>query len=126
MSTLKVANISNLAGTVSVTSDNLVSGTAKAWVNFNGTGTPTIPIRASFNVTSITDNAVGQWTVNFTNAMADVNYVVAGSASSINAATDSNAIRPAVRATTSIGVYSVTSNGLSYADVDAMQVVIFR
>jgi hypothetical protein len=46
--------------------------TVKAWVNFNGTGT--VAIRASFNVTSITDNGVGHYTVNFTTAMADVNY----------------------------------------------------
>ena len=45
---------------------------ARAWVNFNGTGT--VAIRASGNVTSITDNGVGDYTVNFTNAMADGNY----------------------------------------------------
>ena len=45
----------------------------RAWVNFNGTGT--VAIRASGNVTSITDGGVGIYTVNFTNAMPDVNYV---------------------------------------------------
>ena len=45
---------------------------AKVWVNFNGTGTPAI--RASFNVTSITDDGTGIYTINFTNAMTDVNY----------------------------------------------------
>ena len=45
---------------------------AKAWVNFDGTGT--VAIRASFNVTSITDNGTGNYTVNFTTAMSDVNY----------------------------------------------------
>lgn len=54
-----------------------VSGTAplypcRAWVNFNGTGTPAI--RASGNVSSITDNGTGDYTVNFTTAMPDVNY----------------------------------------------------
>jgi hypothetical protein len=44
----------------------------RAWVNFNGTGT--VAIRASANVTSITDNGTGQYTVNFTNAMPDANY----------------------------------------------------
>mgnify|MGYP003650913701 FL=1 len=43
----------------------------RAWVNFNGTGT--VAIRDSANVSSITDNAVGQFTVNITNAMPDVN-----------------------------------------------------
>jgi hypothetical protein len=44
----------------------------RAWVNFNGTGT--VAIRASFNVSSITDNGAGNYTVNFTNAMPDANY----------------------------------------------------
>ena len=44
----------------------------RAWVNFNGTGTPAI--RASGNVSSITDNGQGDYTVNFTNAMPDANY----------------------------------------------------
>lgn len=54
-----------------------VSGTApiypcRAWVNFNGTGT--VAIRASGNVTSITDNGAGDYTVNFTTALTDANY----------------------------------------------------
>jgi hypothetical protein len=48
----------------------------RAWVNFNGTGT--VSIRASGNVSSITDNGTGDYTVNFTNAMPDANYSVAG------------------------------------------------
>jgi hypothetical protein len=47
----------------------------RAWVNFNGTGT--VAIRASFNVSSITDNGTGDYTVNFTNAMPDTNYAPA-------------------------------------------------
>ena len=46
----------------------------RAWVNFNGTGT--VAIRASFNVSSITDNGTGDYTVNFTNALTDANYSV--------------------------------------------------
>ena len=44
----------------------------RAWVNFNGTGT--VAIRASGNVSSITDNGTGDYTVNFTTALADANY----------------------------------------------------
>ena len=69
MSTLRVDTIQNAAGTDSPIS---VPGTAKAWVNFNGTGT--VAIRASYNVSSITDNGTGDYTVNFTTAMADANY----------------------------------------------------
>lgn len=49
----------------------------RAWVNFNGTGT--VAIRASGNVSSITDNGTGDYTVNFTTAMVDANYGVTGS-----------------------------------------------
>ena len=45
---------------------------AKAWVNFNGTGT--IATRASYNVSSLTDSATGTYRVNFTTAMSDANY----------------------------------------------------
>jgi hypothetical protein len=48
----------------------------RAWVNFNGTGT--VAIRASGNVTSITDNNVGSYTINFTTALVDANYSVSG------------------------------------------------
>ena len=51
----------------------------RAWVNFNGTGT--VAIRASGNVTSITDNGTGDYTVNFTTAMPDANYAAVGMAS---------------------------------------------
>jgi len=47
----------------------------RAWVNFNGTGT--VAIRASGNVSSITDNGTGLYTINFTTAMPDVNYAAA-------------------------------------------------
>ena len=51
-------------------------GLCKSWVNFNGQGT--VAIRDSYNVSSITDNGVGIYTVNFTNAMPNADYSVAG------------------------------------------------
>ena len=51
-----------------------LSGVAKAWVNFNGVGT--IAIRDSFNVSSLTDNGTGDYTINLTTAMANANYCV--------------------------------------------------
>ena len=70
MSTLKVNAIQNTSG--------VEKYLAAAWVNFNGTGT--VAIRAAGNVSSITDNGTGDYTVNFTNAMPDTNYVLSGSA----------------------------------------------
>lgn len=71
-----IADTLTSSGGNSASMDEVVQGCAKAWVNFNGTGT--IAIRDSFNVSSITDRAVGQWTVNFTTAMPNANYVVSG------------------------------------------------
>ena len=70
MSTLVAQTLSN--GTVSTSTANCIQGSAKAWVNFDGTGT--VAIRASYNVSSITDNGTGDYTVNFTTAMPDANY----------------------------------------------------
>jgi hypothetical protein len=72
MSTIKTTTLSTLDGTATVPVNTVVNGSAKAWVNFNGTGT--VAIRASFNVSSITDNGTGDYTVNFTTAMPDINY----------------------------------------------------
>jgi hypothetical protein len=56
------------------TSGTEIGTLCRAWVNFNGTGT--VAIRASFNVSSITDNGTGDYTVNFTTALPDANYAV--------------------------------------------------
>ena len=63
-----------MLSTSATEADNVEKRTAKAWVNFNGTGT--VAIRGSFNVSSITDNNTGDYTVNFTTAMANANYAV--------------------------------------------------
>jgi hypothetical protein len=55
---------------------NGVTTNALAWVNFNGTGT--VAIRSSYNVSSITDNGTGDYTVNFATALSDANYAVSG------------------------------------------------
>lgn len=96
----------------------------RAWVNFNGTGTPAI--RASGNVTSITDNGVGDYTVNFTTAMPDVNYSVAGASSIAGAATGLRGliVKDGTIATTSIGVMTVY--GTTGQDTINNSVQIFR
>jgi len=78
MSTLVAQTISN--GTVSTSSANVIQGSAKAWVNFNGTTSPGT-IRASYYVSSVTRNGSGDYTLNFTNALVDADYSVAGTSS---------------------------------------------
>ena len=63
----------------------------RAWVNFNGTST--VAIRASGNVSSITDNGTGDYTVNFTTAMVDANYSVSVSTSGVASAGAANGNR---------------------------------
>jgi len=62
---------------------NSVTTNALAWVNFNGTGT--VAIRSSYNVSSITDNGTGDYTVNFATALADANYAATGGGTTIGA-----------------------------------------
>ena len=53
--------------------DNAIYGSAKAWVNFNASSGSAV-IRASYNISSVTVNTTGGFTINFTNALADANY----------------------------------------------------
>jgi hypothetical protein len=99
MSTLVAQTISN--GTVSTSSANVIQGSAKAWVNFNGSGTPAI--RTSFNVSSVTSSSTGVYTINFTNAMVDANYVV-----TTESAPDNNATTAGAWIT---GVFSASGSG---------------
>lgn len=69
----------NLTVTGSITGGSIsVANSLRAWINFNGTGTPSI--RASNNISSITDNGTGDYTLNFTTAMTDANYSFVGTA----------------------------------------------
>jgi hypothetical protein len=75
--------------------NNAYLGIAKAWVNFNGS---TAAINGSFNVGSITKNGTGDYTINFTTAMANANYSVSGT-STDTGATYLMQISPALVAT---------------------------
>ena len=80
MSTLAVGTIKSISSAAPVfqnTSGTEKGQLVKAWVNFNGTSnisTDTLAIRDSFNVSSVTDVAQGQYTTNFTNSFSDTNY----------------------------------------------------
>lgn len=105
----------------------------RAWVNFNGTGT--VAIRASGNVTSITDNGTGDFTVNFTNAMPDTNFTgVVSNSGVVNGQhlpaflgspgsndTSSNPSTSAFRCS----FYNVTNSGLR-GDPVTVSVAVFR
>lgn len=99
----------------------------RAWVNFNGTGT--VAIRASGNVSSITDNGTGDYRVNFANALQDANYSTAFGAKGMGTAPDYNI---------KVAIYSLATNiatslrlvtgrdAVGIADIDLIGVTIFR
>ena len=112
-----------------------VTGTApiypcRAWVNFNGTGT--VAIRASGNVSSITDNGTGDYTVNFATPMADANYGT--NATSLFDATLFGFAMPFSFSTTSVRLYTTTTGSgyvlaaanVNRADHPVVGVSIFR
>lgn len=131
MTPLRLRNALNATGTAPTYA-------CRAWVNFNGTGT--VAIRASGNVTSITDNGVGDYTVNFTTAMPDANYSVVclgaarggGSAPSSNvciglgsATSNVNSGTIGTFSTSAVQVYSQVSNG-NAIDTPYVCVSVFR
>ena len=85
---VRVTTLADSAGNNNSTPAEIASGRAKAWVNLNGTGT--VAIRASYNVSSITDGGVGFYTVNFTTPMVDANYATAGFAAQESTTADNN------------------------------------
>jgi hypothetical protein len=96
----------------------------RAWVNFNGTGT--VAIRASGNVTSITDNGTGEYTVNITTAMPDANYAVAGEGGgTAGQASIVLADQVVARTTGAFRVYSITTAG-SLIDAAQINLAVFR
>jgi len=74
MSTLKVNNLQDINGANNSTPEQVAQGRAKAWANFNGTGTAAF--RDDFNFSSITDNGTGDYSLNYTSNMSNANYCV--------------------------------------------------
>ncbi len=103
----------------------------RAWVNFDGTGTPAI--RASGNVSSITDGGAGVFAVNFTTAMPDINYSISINVSlffasfnlyspSLNTGSGGNEVAPT---TSSCSMYIARSDNVAF-DPKYINVAIFR
>ena len=121
-------NIGSAVSTTTITLNGTVNATGlsnsvKAWVNFNGTGT--VAIRASYNVSSITDNGVGNYTVNFTTALADANYAVSSTSNRIAATTQFVGMSEGTRATGSIQVFS-NYGASGVLDTDFINVTVIR
>ena len=102
--------------------DGLVGGGgAKVWVNFNGTGT--VSIRADYNVSSITDNGSGNYTINFSSSLSDANY-----AALTTTGTDLGTRQTCVvnsRSSSNTNIYSYNDGG-GLLDTSYLAVAIFR
>ena len=133
--TLSSDPVSFYTTTKSLSPGNAAGMLCRAWVNFKGTGT--VAIRASYNVSSITDNggSGGDYTVNFTSAMPDVGYTVSGvigDAALADAATysiklmapDTAQLTSSVRIGTTFS--NVTGGTGTITDFSSICVIIFR
>jgi len=104
---------------------NGVTTNAIAWVNFNGTGT--VAIRSSYNVSSITDNGTGEYTVNFATALSDSNYSAVAStkqADSSGANGNGSIVMPYNYSTSSVKFSASNALGVS-TDMVFVNVAIF-
>lgn len=131
MSTINLATLqSNTALPPTIQNSSAVEiGTfCRAWVNFNGTGT--VAIRASFNVTSITDNGTGDYTVNFTTALVDANYCYTMAVEDASIALLNTNFTSFSKTTSSIRTgtryISSLSGSATADDADSVCVAIFR
>ena len=115
-----------MLSTSATQADNAASRVARAWVNWNATGT--VAIRQSFNVSSITDYATGRYGVNFTVAMPDVNYVplFTGGFEPNQEPRISHCIDSDNAQTTSLVRFNSTKESGPNIDSDRYSVVIFR
>jgi hypothetical protein len=128
-SAVTFGSTASVAGNLSFNSgygSSAVAYGCRAWVNFNGTGT--VAIRASGNVTSITDNGVGDYTVNFTTAMPDANYE-SNAGASTPAVANGIGISPATVAQTASALRMATvavGTTPALTDYSYVNVAVFR
>jgi hypothetical protein len=106
MSTLVAQTISN--GTVSTSSENVIRGSARAWVRFNN-GT----INSSYNVSSVTRNTTGYYTVNYTSALANSDYAALATAGPIGNGTGNYISGPTISNGNGSTTYTASTTQLS-------------
>ncbi len=96
----------------------------RAWVNFNGTGT--VSIRASGNVSSITDNGSGSYTVNFTTALQDTNYSVVGISRTDGSLSYVTLPSAGIKTTSAVELRVTSPSSGTNADSSEVNVSVFR
>jgi len=128
MSTILVDNLTGKtsAGSITVTSEggaatqSLQQGLAKAWVNFNGTGT--IAARDSLNVSGLVDNSTGDYTVTMASAMGNANYCYTALGGDTSGSLSVRIENPSNRTTTTIDLlaYNTSSTQIDMQDMNTL------
>jgi len=122
-SELRVNTLKDASGNNSVATSVVFNGSAKAWVNFNGSGT--VAIRDSYNVSSLADSDVGIYTLSWSNSFANDDYSSAGaSGQNSNAMVTVSCAIDTTAPTTSASLYNTNYENGSGGRFDATQVTI--
>tara|TARA_Y100000114_G_scaffold83222_1_gene76865 strand:+ start:152 stop:712 length:561 start_codon:yes stop_codon:yes gene_type:complete len=128
---LRAGTLTDSSGANPSTANEIAQGRAKAWIRFDGTGT--VSITDSFNVSSITDNGTGDYSVTFQNNMTNANYVVLISARAESSGYSQSAVCQIKQGTTpSVSSFTIVrsyqddnNNGVYYNNSSMMMVAVF-
>jgi hypothetical protein len=115
MSTLNVSNITD--GTTTVGTEYVVNGSAKAWVNFNGTGT--VAIQDSLNVSSLTDYNTGHYRLTFASSMGSSYYSATALSNHYGGVTTNTTVSTTDWLATSLDLLLMYDNNAGGASFDA-------
>ena len=132
MSTLKTSNIQDTSGGNNSTPEEISQGRAKAWINFDGTFA-TSPftlanggIRSAFNVSSVTENSAGNYTVTMTNALANANFCLVVGGNRYNPGNDNWTIHEDLNHTRTTTTFRIWNNQYTNTfDSGTMCVAVF-
>jgi hypothetical protein len=121
-------NIAGTATSLSTASGSAPSYSARAWVNFNGSGSVSTnqTINASANVSTVFKNGTGNYTVNFSTAMSDANFSVSTGVGNAIADAIQGATRVGAYATGSIALGCVNPGGTVFTDSSRISVMVVR
>ena len=120
---LTISTLNDSSGVLAT--QNGMTGISKAWLCYNGT---TQTILGSFNVSSVTRNGTGDYTMNFTTAMPNANYAVAGMARNNDNNNDTYIVQMQLSSTKTTSAFQFTAreNGGTGQDTPECDVVVFR
>jgi hypothetical protein len=120
---LTISTLNNDTGVLAT--QNGMTGIAKAWVNYKGTSTQSV--RNSFNISSVTYNSTGDYTLNFTTAMPNADYAVTGTAGGGSSNPNNYLTGPSTATTMSTTQFrfQTRNDGAGFVDSDTIMLSVF-